>query len=118
MTVSEFLAQLPDDFFAHLSEASLENIIQGLPDPLFKRLVEAVRRRLNNSTSKYPTDKEWMLWHSGQRIPAIRTHRERTGAGIRDSKEMFERGRLDAIVNSIFFDDEDEGKEGECMSSA
>lgn len=118
MNVREFLGQLPDVFFEHLEEANLENIVQGLPDPLFRRLVEAVRHRLNRSSSPYPTEKEWSLWNGGQRIPAIRMLRERTGMGIKECKDMLERGRLDSIVNSIFFDDFDGEGGDECPTSS
>lgn len=107
MNLRDFMAELPESFFDHLAEASLENIVHGLPDPLFRRLVEAVRHRLNRSASPYPTLKEWQTWEAGQRIPAIKLLRQRTGLGLHECKDMFERGKLDAIVNSIFFDDED-----------
>lgn len=120
MNIRDFLYELPDDFFSHLGSASLEDIVKGLPEPLFRRLVESVRHRLNASASPYPTDKEWAIWNSGKRIPAIKMLRHRTGAGLKEAKDMFERGKLDSIVNSIFFDedfDEDEDREGECTSS-
>ncbi len=61
--------------------------------------------------------KEWQTWEAGQRIPAIKLLRQRTGLGLHECKAMFERGKLDAIVNSIFFDEDDDEKEDGCTSS-
>jgi len=114
MTIREFLAQLPDDFFSHLNEASIENIVMGLPDPLWKRLVEAVRHRLIGEQCLYPNEAEWQLWNSGKKVPAIREHRNRTGVTIKESRDMLQAGRLDTMVSLIFNEDE----EDECSSSA
>lgn len=67
------------DYFASLSDEKLNEFFTVIKAEVFKR-----------NSNLTPTDSEIALANSGNKIPAIKNYRVRTGAGLAEAKKMIE----------------------------